>query len=93
VSQPPDPEAVETLEDFARFLDALADHFEDNRGNKELWKRRTINHFLDGMFSWLHNGFLDPRWQRLAREHGVETPDATPSWKLFARTIDAGRGY
>lgn len=78
------PCEVSTREGLVSFLNALAQDFEEN---KEKWENRSIYEFLKGCagFAGDLRGYFE--------NSGDETDPESPSWRIFAEILRAGRVY
>jgi hypothetical protein len=73
-------EKINTKEDFIRFLDWF---YNDLNKNGQKWENRNIGEFLLAMQAFLKD----------STEKSLVVVDFTPSWKMFAIVLMAGRVY
>jgi hypothetical protein len=74
-------DAVQTREDFIKFVGALAEDFEVNGSNPRIWENRTVDTYLGGVCSWVYD------MDQVFKNRGEATPE--PSWHLFATILFA----
>ena len=85
--EPPDPEAVTSLDDFIAFVGALAGHFEAEREGDD-WQHWYIGDYLDAMAHWLRADHPQMPGETLS-----EIYREAPTWRGVANILDAARVY
>lgn len=78
-------DAVQTRDDFIKFVGALSEDFEANGNNAHLWENRTVDTYLGAICSWVYD------MDQVFKNRGETTPE--PSWHLFAIILWAAVRY
>jgi hypothetical protein len=81
-------EAVDTLDDFAAYLELLSEEFERSRAGTEVsrWTHADVGAFLESFGAWVRDSYL---------QRGAPFAELRPepSWREFARMLCVTRAY
>jgi predicted ATPase len=75
--------AIQTKDDFAKFVAALV---EDLEREPESWENRDLKSYLDAVASWVRD--MDGYYHN----KGLASPDR-PTWKTLGQILAAARVY
>lgn len=78
---PPDPNEVDSLEDFVAFVRRLSED------GGESWENPTAARYLEALAEWVESSFVSSG----VPMHGIPRPE--PSWSAFAMMLIAATQY